>query len=234
MRKSTPFTLKIFFLLLFCGACSSDQTDATVESKKHDGILHAKTIPIDKFILHPSKIEFITPGRVLIYDNTPDSMFNIFSIDNGALLQSWGHMGKGPEENLMVADETIEYNNKTLTFLDHTDLVTYTEVSLDSLRYKSKKPVSSSPEPINGFVALSDSIFVKDNPGLQNSDPESEFVLFSASDPSIKTFGRSLKFGKPCFDVKTHLQPLPGRFQRKCIQSGHYIPAGNTCLDLGR
>jgi len=153
-------------LLLLTGIYSCTNSAVTpkgiTQERAIDQKLESQVIPIASMFLYiPSRIIMLDSGFLLIYDNVQENFFNIISLRDQKLINSWGEMGNGPEEFQMINDQSIQYQNNVLSFLNINELYKYKfSPSYDSVIYSGNELLRSSTDPINNLVQISDSIFL--------------------------------------------------------------------------
>jgi len=191
MFKLFGFTAINILIFICLGCADKVKFDLLDQTRSIDQQLRSRTITISNMFLYiPSRIILLDMDHLLIYDNVQKNFFNIVSLSNNELVNSWGEMGAGPGEFQMINDQSIQYHQGILSFLDINELHSYEfNTSYDSAQFLESEIIRPTSGPINGFVRVSDSVFWMDKLESFPSPFSTEFIEFSQVNPMINEFG---------------------------------------------
>lgn len=192
-------SLTVFFL----SACSnSEEAEAFVKMIELDQTLKGKEIPISAFLFRPRKM-VLTKDKIVIYDDTENDKFKVFSYPDVEFLFSWGKKGEGPDEIGFVNSTGLSATDSTFRFLDLTILKEYAFANSNKVKLVKRTELMESQGALNGFCWLDNSMFIAavDNP----TDIESEYIFLYPNKKTGRAFGKLPEEG---FDFDFHTQKL--------------------------
>lgn len=189
-EKNSKITEIVFIIFLMYSCNDTPKYVEKIQALPIDTTIHAEVIPIEAELLKPTHIENINDNYLVIIDEKPKGIFQVFSLPNIDFLYSWGQKGRGPNEFSMTSFTSINVhkNQLILDMLEGVHCYTITDTALvfDQkllLSYKNQRA------PLNGIVRLNDSIYIIEyGMGLNT---ETEFMALSPDETTpLFTFGK--------------------------------------------
>lgn len=162
--------------------------------------LVAKVIKIEKNILMPRRI-FVINSKLVVFDETKDSIFKVFSLPNVEFLYSYGKYGHGPEEFNSIISNSMNCLNNNFYFVDRQTLKTYI-IDNDEFHLVSRELLRIEKQPVNNLLMINDSCYILDIRPPDEISHEHQLVNIK-NKKTIKKFG---KYPKENLGLKTNEQ----------------------------
>lgn len=183
--------MKKLYILILIGvtliiqSCNNKETFEILElpEKRH---LSSKIISIPVDLYMPSKM-LICEDKLVIKDNTADSLFKVFNLPELSYAYSFGNIGPSPNEISFINQESFIYDNQ-FKFLDN-DILKSKDLSDSISSIKVEFPIitgHNSREILSTLKKQNDSLFVTNSP---IDDISSEYRIINTQKGVGKVYG---------------------------------------------
>jgi hypothetical protein len=154
------YIIIVIFLLLFTSCKIDNNKISFINDISITDTLKAKVHKINKDLFMPSKV-FSIKDKLVVFDNTKDSIFKVFKEPEIDYLYSFGDIGRGPEEFTFIDANSMKIFENKLMFLDHKELKFF-KINDTDMNISHSKPIKAEAKPVNRLRMLNDSIYISD------------------------------------------------------------------------
>jgi len=157
----------IVAIVIFVCSCSDKQEQFTnIELNSNLKELYAKKHFVSTEMLRPSKI-YLYNDKLVVFDDQQKDIFKIFGREELNFLYSFGSIGLGPDEFVMVDKESVNVSDY-FEIMDKNKLFYFQLTDYGAIQAKRNDLIITKYYPIHNLKKITTDLYIFDNNNHQN------------------------------------------------------------------